>query len=240
MKGYVTTKNWVSLLRGLPSPEGDFLTITSLARLTGLKESALRQACWRNQRAGLVHRVGPGLYANLLKSPRGEHLAVILFPPAYLSLDWALSYHGLTQQAIPTLTCVTTGRPRKRQTFLGAITYGHISSRLFFGFEKTRLPSGAYTILAYPEKALLDWIYFRQLRRQSLPWDEMDLSGLNWARLQRFADRFPLAVQRTIKEARRTSSAVLGHPKPGSRLEDFRGILRGMTPTGIREKQERG
>ncbi len=87
------------------------------------KESAVRQACWRNQRVGLLCRVGPSLYANLLKSPRGEQLAVILFPPAYLSLNWALSYHGFTQQATPTLTCVTIGRPRRVETFLGGISH---------------------------------------------------------------------------------------------------------------------
>lgn len=238
MKDYVTIKKWVSLLRDLPSPEGDFLTITSLAKLTGLKESAVRQACWRNQQAGLVERVGPGLYANRLKSPRGEHLAVILFPPAYLSLDWALSYHGITQQAIPTLTCVTTGRPRRVKTFLGAISYVHITPRLFFGFEKTRLPNGTETILAHPEKAFLDWIYFRQLRGQGLPWDEIDLSGLGGSRLRSFAARFPPSVQAAVKGAMSPSRVRLSRPKASNDLARFRGIVSGMTQ-GIREKQER-
>lgn len=239
MKSYVTTRDWLSHLRDLPSPEGDFLTVTSLAQLTGLSESAVRQACWRQQRAGLLRRVGPNLYANLLKSPGGEHLAVILFPPAYLSLEWALSYHGLTQQATPTLSCVTTGRPRRVETFLGTLSYVHIAERLFFGFERTRITSGAETILAYPEKALLDWVYYRQLKGKELPWDEIDLSELDVSRLRQFATRFPPSLQATLK-------AVLEEVTPGGArlkhdggLGKFRGALRGMSRRGTREKQER-
>ena len=239
MKSYVTTKYWLSLLRELPSPEGDFLTVTSLAKLTGLSESTVRQACWRNQRAGLLRRVGPNLYANLLKSPKGEHLAVILFPPAYLSLDWALSYHALTQQATPTLSCVTTGRPRRVETFLGAISYVRIAERLFFGFEKTRTTGGASTFLAYPEKALLDWIYYRQLKRRELPLDEIDLAGLSLDRLRQFADRFPPSVWTSLQSVVAAVNASGGTPKGDRALRKFRGILKGTSRTGIREKQER-
>jgi hypothetical protein len=242
MRTYTTTKDWVSLLRDLPSPGGAFLTVTSLARLTGLRPSAIRQACWRQQRAGLLRRVGPNLYANLLKTPQGERLAAILFAPAYLSLEWALSYHGFTQRATPVLTCVTTGRPRRVETFLGPISYRHVAEPLFFGFERTRTTSGAETFLAYPEKAMLDWIYLRQRKGSEVSLDEINLSGLKHSRLRRFAQHFPPSVQVAVKSAFEQQS-----PQGRSRvrrladqpLKSFRGSLRGMPPGRLREKKER-
>lgn len=239
MNSYFTTRDWISLLRGLPSPEGDFLTVTSLVKLTGLRPAAVRQACWRNQRAGLLRRVGPNLYANLLKNPSGEHLAVILFAPAYLSLEWALSYHGLIQRVPPTVTCVTTGRPRRVKTFLGEIAYVHIAPRLFFGFEKRRTTSGAETFLAYPEKALLDWVYYRQLKGQELPWDEFDLSGLELTRLRRWAERFPPAVGTSLELALRVARPRGRRLGPSPPTKKTRGILKRMSRTGLREKQDR-
>lgn len=238
MNRYVTTRNWLSILRDLPSPEGDFLTVASLAKLTGLKDSAVRQVCWRNQHVGLLRRVGPSLYANLLKSPKGEQLAVILFTPAYLSLDWALSYYGLTQQVTPTLTCVTTGRPRRVGTFLGEISYIHFAEQRFFGFEQVKTTSGAETILAYPEKALLDWIYYRRLKGKAIPWDEIDLSTLNLQRLWQFADHFPPGVRGTLEAVVDVTTSTVARLQCDKGMNKGR-IFRGISPKTPRENQQR-
>jgi hypothetical protein len=53
---------------------------------------------------------------------------------SYVSLQSALSYHGMIPEYVPETTCITTGRPLCIQTPFGRISYRHLKSGAFTGF----------------------------------------------------------------------------------------------------------
>ena len=77
------------------------------------------------------------------------------------------------------------------------ILYRKIHRDLFWGFQKKKGRYGAYQI-AEPEKALLDWIYFRLKDGLPVEFDEIQFDKLSRARLVAYAKRFPKSVIQTM------------------------------------------
>ncbi len=128
------------------------------------------------------------------RDPHPFEIANLLVKPSYVSLESALSFHGLIPEAVFTVTSVTTARPSTLETPLGRFDYRHISPDLMWGYTATAVVQAdrALTFVARPEKALLDLFYLRprsdtpefvrQLRLDRL--DELDID-----RLMRDAER---------------------------------------------------
>jgi predicted transcriptional regulator of viral defense system len=105
---------------------------------------------------------------------------------SYVSRQSALSYHGLIPEHVPVVTSVTTLRPGRWETPLGAFGYRHIKSGFFYGYRMVELGEGQAALVASPEKALLDLIYLqpasdsqaylRELRLENL--ERLDLDEL--------------------------------------------------------------
>jgi predicted transcriptional regulator of viral defense system len=190
-------------LSKLPRPAGNFLTLSSLAHLLELPIASARVAANRLEKKNVLRRVGPALYANLLAEPSIEQLAGLLWQPAYLSLEWALAWHGVSLQRPHDATCVTLGRPRRVISALGALSYFHVSKPLFFGYQKERVRAGVETWIAEPEKALLDWIYLRRRAGEFIALDEMNTKKLDPAKIEKYAVPFPSSVKKVINDLRR-------------------------------------
>ncbi|MBI5489793.1 MAG: type IV toxin-antitoxin system AbiEi family antitoxin domain-containing protein [Deltaproteobacteria bacterium] len=112
--------------------------------------------------AGRLVRLGRGRY--VLPARRRRHAwspelaANLLRTPSYVSLERALSIHGLIPEAVPLVQSVTTGRPGLVTTPLGDFDYRHVKRSWFTGYRE--LPLGRdRALVATPEKALLDLVY---------------------------------------------------------------------------------
>jgi len=90
--------------------------------------------------------------------PALEYLANLLVLPSYVSLERALSFHGLIPERVPLVQSVTRGRPMLFETPVGDFQYRHVKQDWFFGYAETEIES-ASALIALPEKALLDVIY---------------------------------------------------------------------------------
>jgi len=113
--------------------------------------------------AGMVIRIKKGLYCFgevFRKEPLSrEHMANLIYGPSYVSLEYALSYHGLIPERVAVVTSVTTCRSRDFNTSFGTFTY-----RMLKG---PRYPVGAILettgktpfLVASPEKALVDKVW---------------------------------------------------------------------------------
>lgn len=122
-----------------------------------------------------------------------------LVPGSYVSLGSVLSRAGVIPEYVPVTTSVTTGRPGRRVTPLGAFVYRHVRTSLFWGFETDTLPSGARAYVATPEKALIDLLYLRS--------DSADPRYLDELRLQHL-ERFRLDVLATMAEKTKVPRVV--------------------------------
>jgi hypothetical protein len=89
-----------------------------------------------------------------------------------------MSWHGLIPEFVRAVIAVTTVRPQILQTPLGRFEYRHISSDLFWGFQRVQLAGRQEAFVADPEKAIMDLVYLmpggerpeflRELRLQNL------------------------------------------------------------------------
>ena len=90
--------------------------------------------------------------------PPLEYLANLLVLPSYVSLERALSFHGLIPERVPLVQSVTLARPMLFETPVGDFQYRHVQQGWFFGYVETQIES-ASALIALPEKALLDVVY---------------------------------------------------------------------------------
>lgn len=98
------------------------------------------------------------LYNNTLLSK--EIIANILLGPSYVSLDFALWFHGLIPESVHEITSITTKRSKSFETHYGVFSYVQIKKELFnIGLEIKTSKSGNF-IIASKEKALCDKVYF--------------------------------------------------------------------------------
>jgi predicted transcriptional regulator of viral defense system len=106
-------------------------------------------------RRGLYMLAPP--YAGEVPNPLA--LASRIRVPSYVSLQSALSYHGVIPESVPMVTSVTTNRPGRFNTPLGFFHYRHLKQDLFWGYREVDVGAGQKSFVAIAEKALLDQYY---------------------------------------------------------------------------------
>ncbi len=162
---------------------GDEPVFTTASLLAGVRSPALvRRQLARWVQAGKIMMLRRGVYA--IRAPyarRPLHLFLVanaLRKASYVSLQSALSYHGMIPEHAPAVTSVTTRRPESVETPIGRFTFRHVDNRLFFGFGEPEVAPGQPARVAGPEKALIDLLYLTPgsddrdyLRELRLEWD---------------------------------------------------------------------
>lgn len=195
------TTSMEQLRKQIPGEEFDYQTL--MDALAGY--AAPRDRVSTLLRQGAIIRVKKGLYIfgdDIRRKPIcRELLANLIYGPSYISLDYALQYHGLIPERVTALTSVTTGRSRLFDTPLGRFDYRMIALSAFrTGMDQVALEDGRSFLIAIPEKALADKLLCergigirgrRELKRyleEELRIDPADLSRLDPDRLDEIAD----------------------------------------------------
>lgn len=95
--------------------------------------------------------------------PHPFETANLLAGPSYVSLESALSHHGLIPEAVFATTSVTRGRTSEFDTPLGRFIYRSVSEAMFWGYTQIRVADDPRrtAFVARPEKALLDLVHLR-------------------------------------------------------------------------------
>jgi predicted transcriptional regulator of viral defense system len=115
----------------------------------------------------LFLKVRNGLYALRIDQPRDEAIANRLYAPSYISFEYALSHYGIIPESAYTITSVTTRITREFVVNNKSFTYSHIKKSAYRGYRTEKI--GDMTVLmAEPEKALVDYLYFVSLKRKTL------------------------------------------------------------------------
>ena len=172
---------------------GKLPVIDTKLLLTGVKDK-VQISRW--QKAGKLIQLKRGFYVlsethrkvNLFE----PHISFLLKKPSYVSLEKALEYYGLIPEGVPVYTAVTSKRAAKFTSEAGVFTYRHIKQPLFWGYESVTVNSQT-GFIAFPEKALLDLVYFHGIDI-SLNYLEglrlQNVNKLNLGILLKFAGRF--------------------------------------------------
>jgi predicted transcriptional regulator of viral defense system len=112
-------------------------------------------------------KIRNGLYALRADLPQDEAIANRLYAPSYISFEYALSRYGIIPESVYAITSVTTRITREFIVNNKSFAYSRIKKQAYRGYRTEKM--GAVTVLiAEPEKALVDYLYFVDLKRKTL------------------------------------------------------------------------
>ena len=131
-----------------------------------------------------------------------ETLANLVYGPSYVSLDYALAYHGLIPEGVREVTSVTTGKARRFATPFGLFSYRPLPPERYAPGARLAGEGTGRFLIASPEKALVDKVWcdkrlqapgrraLEDYLLEDLRVDDERLAGLDDARLEAIAAAF--------------------------------------------------
>ncbi len=173
---------------------------TSMVGALTPKVGTLKVQLSQWKKKGLIRPLRQGLYVLGREERQVEpplfYLANQIFVPSYMSLESALAYYGLIPEYVAQATSVTVRKTCRFKNDFDTFTYQHILKSAYSGFESIR--QGDFSVLlANPEKAVVDFLYFHQA--QFPPFDRdiftksyrfQNCEHLNPKRLRKYAEQF--------------------------------------------------
>ena len=116
---------------------------------------------WKKK--GLVVRLRKGVYVlgkeDRIIEPSLYYLANQIFIPSYLSLESALAFYGLIPDFVGQITSVTTRKTCEFKNEFGVFSYQHLKQKCYTGFDFLKDENNLNTLIAEPEKAIVDFLY---------------------------------------------------------------------------------
>lgn len=124
---------------------------------------------------GILKRIIKGVYYFTFYPPSDFELANSIYQPSYISLSSALNFYGILVQVPYKITSVTPKLTRENNVNEKTFKYSHISKEYFWGYQKIE-----GFLIAEPEKALLDALFFMSLGRIVISYDELLLDRIDY------------------------------------------------------------
>ena len=137
---------------------------------------------------GRLKRLSKGFYT----THDDPSLAVLCFKPAYLGLQDALAFHGMTEQE--TISVIVTSRrvrPGIRKVMGANVLVRRLDKKYMFGLGSCKVGE-LYLPYSDPEKTLIDMVYFKE-----------DVSGVDAGSLDRkvlggYLKAYPLRIRKRV------------------------------------------
>ncbi len=115
---------------------------------------------------GLLVKVRKGYYllneADRRIEPSSFFIAGQIYSPSYVSCESALAYYDLIPERVYGVLSVTTRKTGKFDTPQGFFSYHHGTFSCFRGFRLSKDENGSPFSMAEPEKAVVDFLYYRK------------------------------------------------------------------------------
>jgi predicted transcriptional regulator of viral defense system len=185
--------NWNIVRRVILDKRISIFTPRDLMRLFGVSATAVSFFVFRNTRKGLLIRLKKSqlgsLYCLADAMPSPFTVANRLYEPSYISFDTALSFHGLIPETVYTITSATIKPTREFMVNNIRYIYSRIKKTAYTGYQPIVLESTT-VLMASPEKALADYLYFVSLKKRDLAYERLGLKKINHKQLVAAAGLF--------------------------------------------------
>ncbi len=142
----------------------------------------------RYTQKGVFIRAKKGLYLFDWDWSHEVILANKVYSPSYVSLETALSYYSIIPEVVYSITSVTCKATREFSIDGRAFEYRKIKKEAYIGYTPKEF-SGKIGLIAQPEKALVDYLYFVALGEKSLN-DRLNLRNLDWIKVKQYTRLF--------------------------------------------------
>lgn len=155
----------------------------------------LRLKLNRWKKKGYLQTLKRGLYVLEGAEPDEFEIASKLITPSYVSLETALSHYSIIPDVSAEVSLITTKNTRIFKTDRGTFKFYHIAQPLFSDFIHLR----DEIFIAMPEKAVLDFLYFRKPDENHLFFERINMETvkmLKFKNMERMAKKFPPHTQK--------------------------------------------
>jgi len=127
------------------------------------KKDCIKKCLYRWKKGQLIRSIKKGMYELIYPKEffvSDLYLANKIYFPSYVSLETALSNYSIIPEVAMAVTSITTKPTRIFKNEHGLFKYRSIKLNAFCGYfiEKHR---GFDVLMAEPEKALVDYVYFK-------------------------------------------------------------------------------
>lgn len=158
-----------------------YFNLYDLERLFISHKKNLKKFLTRKVKEGKLIRLKRNLYCLKRMTPNDYLLANILYQPSYLSLEFALSYYSIIPETVYTITSVTTKPTREFVSTNRTFVYKTIKKRAFLGYIPRQIDNQTF-LIATPEKAMADYLYFVNLGKKRIndrtDWTKVEKKGI--------------------------------------------------------------
>jgi predicted transcriptional regulator of viral defense system len=156
--------------------------------LFGISAVAVASLLYSYKKQGFILQIKRGFYALPDALPPDVYIANKLYSPSYISLEFALSYHGVIPETVYEITSVTTKATRRFETLGKIFSFRKIKKAAYtgYGIEKQ---NGLGFYIADAEKAFVDANYLRMLNNQK-PISRFNKEKINSTKALHYAKLF--------------------------------------------------
>ena len=158
-------------------------------RIFNVTKSAANSFINFHFKKGLFVKIRNGLY--MLADYPANHYSIAnrLYEPSYISFDTALSFHGIIPETIYAVTSATAKITREFKADNIRFVYHKLKKEAYTGYKAIKY-SGNTILMAEPEKALADYLYFVALKKRGLHYERLDLKKIKKANLLSYVKLF--------------------------------------------------
>ena len=167
----------------------DLFSTREMRLLLNISESAAYYLLWSYEKKGYIIKLKRGLYALKSNYPSIYLIGNKLYEPSYISFDTAMSFHHLIPETIYSVTCATNKITREYVANGIRYVYHRIKKRAFTGYRPLKYDDRVI-LMAEPEKAIADYLYFVDLKHRGLHYERLDLKHINKKRLLGYVKLF--------------------------------------------------
>lgn len=181
--------NWAILDKKLKEKKILIFTPLEIRRIFGISKVATAFLMHRYAKKGLIKHLKRGLYSLRDADIPSFCLANKLYVPSYISFDTALSHYGLIPETVYSITSATTKATRQFTVQGINYTYQTLKKEFFTGYRAVKY-QGETVLLAEPEKALADYLYFIELKKREFSYERLNLKKIEKTKLIAYVKLF--------------------------------------------------
>lgn len=180
--------NPIKVQQALIKKQSKIFTPLDLQRVFGVSYETARKFILRYVKERFFIKLKRGLYSLETYLPSELEIANRVYSPSYVSLEYAMMYYGIIPETVYNITSVTTKSTREFVINNISYVYSKIKKNAFRGYLRKSI-EGNIVLIAEPEKAFVDYLYFVDLG-QKVVYDRIDVSKLSKNKLIEYAKLF--------------------------------------------------
>lgn len=152
-------------------------TAIEFSRIFNVNYQTAKKAIYRYKKKGIIKEAKKGLYFLVKEPPIEFEIANKLYRPSYISFETALSFYGIIPETTFEIISATSKATRSFIVDNLKFSYKKIKKEYYFGYAPLKI-RGRTILIAEPEKALLDLLYFVFLRKREFHYERLNLKKI--------------------------------------------------------------